>query len=346
MESCDPGIFPSYFIDFGRPTGQQAWLDIIRTHVVNGSADGVYVDCDPTIPFTCDGKNQTCVAKRNGKISSVNEAVTRASVEAYTQGKNATLYEGYKLVEALGGTFYNKGGPGGPNKTLEQCAKKGKRGKGRSLGDCAGNIWCLSLRSPPFLNTSYVLLCGVIPALTLTLALTLTRCRWTGPKQNGHAFPQHLTPLESHALIKAQRAINSYVVVGGSNHFSSPKIETLKQNISDGRSYEECSQNVLAQFLLAVEPGAYLLCNAWDERFARPLGLPTGDPTVTGTKWTRSFAGGVRAIWDTKSQKGSVEWPEAKASPAPCAFIALTRPAPQAFAPCNITSSLRPTPLR
>ena len=49
MESCDPGIYPSYFLDFGRKAGAEAWLDIIRTHLVNGTADGIYVDCDPNI---------------------------------------------------------------------------------------------------------------------------------------------------------------------------------------------------------------------------------------------------------------------------------------------------------
>ena len=44
MESCDPGIFPSYFWDFSRAAGQRAWLDIISTHIANGPADGVYDD--------------------------------------------------------------------------------------------------------------------------------------------------------------------------------------------------------------------------------------------------------------------------------------------------------------
>ena len=57
MESCDPGIYPSYFFDFGRKAGAEAWLDIIRTHLVNGTADGIYVDCDPMIPFTCDDES-------------------------------------------------------------------------------------------------------------------------------------------------------------------------------------------------------------------------------------------------------------------------------------------------
>ena len=42
-EQCDPGIFPSFFLDHGRPAGQAAFLDIFRKHIAGGdsSADGV-----------------------------------------------------------------------------------------------------------------------------------------------------------------------------------------------------------------------------------------------------------------------------------------------------------------
>lgn len=45
MESCDPGIFPSFFYDYSRPAGREAYLSVIERLVVNGSADGVYSDC-------------------------------------------------------------------------------------------------------------------------------------------------------------------------------------------------------------------------------------------------------------------------------------------------------------
>ena len=108
MESCDPGIYPSYFWDFGRKAGQDAWLDIIRQHIVNGPADGVYDDCDGTIPIRCDSEtNDTCIAKRNGHMKSVNEAVTREQLEAYVRGKNETMLQASKLV-GVNGSFYNK----------------------------------------------------------------------------------------------------------------------------------------------------------------------------------------------------------------------------------------------
>merc|ERR1719445_675384 len=110
MENCDPGIFPSFFFDFGRSVGQQAWLDIIERAVVNGSADGVYVDCYMTNPIHCEQNATTCIAKRNGKFKSINEVVTLAQSQAYTTGKAKTLRAGAKLVGPLG-TFYAKSAP-------------------------------------------------------------------------------------------------------------------------------------------------------------------------------------------------------------------------------------------
>ena len=38
------GIYPSYFFDYGKPAGAKAFLDIIRTHIIDGAADGVVSD--------------------------------------------------------------------------------------------------------------------------------------------------------------------------------------------------------------------------------------------------------------------------------------------------------------
>lgn len=40
VEQCDPGIYPSFFIDHGRPAGQQAFLNIFKKYILNDSADG------------------------------------------------------------------------------------------------------------------------------------------------------------------------------------------------------------------------------------------------------------------------------------------------------------------
>ena len=110
-ENCDPGIFPSYFFDFGKPAGSQSWLDIIRKHIVDGAADGVYCDCCGMVPFECDNNTGTCTAKRNGKLKSINEVVTQAVVDAYTSSKRETITKAVRMItNASGnaGTFFNK----------------------------------------------------------------------------------------------------------------------------------------------------------------------------------------------------------------------------------------------
>merc|ERR1712232_184071 len=92
-----------------------------------------------------------------------------------------------------------------------------------------------------------------------------------------------------------------YLVVGCENCYSSPVTETSALE-------SKCDETKVANFLLAVKPGAFLLCNGWDEKFALPLGSPNGlakqDPE-TG-EWTRSFAGGTRVSWLNGS--GKVQW--------------------------------------
>ena len=124
-ENCDPGIFPSYFFDFGKAAGARAWLDIIRKHIVNGEADGVYCDCCGMVPFHC-GNNNTCTAKRNGKMKSINEQVTQEVVDAYTKGKQTTLAEAVGMVtnkSGNAGTFYNKVNQGHTNHSSRICTR-------------------------------------------------------------------------------------------------------------------------------------------------------------------------------------------------------------------------------
>jgi hypothetical protein len=285
-ESCDPGIFPSYFFDYGKPAGAKAWLDIVRRAVVGGAADGVYCDCCGLVPFDCrnsSGANGTCVARRNGKAKSINEQVTQASVDAHIAGKNATLHEAIRLVTdpaGNNGTFYNK------------------------------------VRNAAFGNTGNI--------------------NWYG---------KGLAPPHLRAAVLADTAGGNYVVVGGSNAYSNPKTETLPagQDLGDGRvSLQRCSDDVLAQFLLAVEPGAFLLCNGWDARFGRPLGLPLAPPAQAGGKngtgtWSRAFASGVVARWDSATSKGTVSWPGVP-TPAP------TPPTPPPPTPTPAPAPAPPAP--
>ena len=274
MESCDPGIFPSYFWDFGRSPAQDAWLDIIRTYILGSSggggggvdtayADGLYNDCDTQNPIICpaDPTNDTCVAKRNGKVESINEVVTRAQHDAYNAGKNATMYRAFAMVDGAGGgggSFYNK-----------NAAANGEKPPNFGGG-----------------NTHYFKLAGKGP---------WDAAAWL-------------------ADVAKVRANYKYIVIGSANDFSNPEHETLPENqdLADGRSLKFCKTNTtLAQFLIAIEPGMFLLCNGWDDRFDRPLGKPTGKATLDNATqtWTRGFASGATVTWDAAAQQGTVSWP-------------------------------------
>merc|ERR1712216_232024 len=110
MESVDPGIFPVFMFDYSKAAARQAWLNIIERAVVNGSSDGVYVDCAPTYGLKCNSTTGKCIAKRNGKTVSLNEEVTPEQVAAYQQHKDATVTAGTKLVGPHGSWFGNNAG--------------------------------------------------------------------------------------------------------------------------------------------------------------------------------------------------------------------------------------------
>ena len=264
MESCDPGIYPSYFWDFTRKKAQDAWLAIIQDNIVDGPADGVYNDCDGTIPIRCPAgatdPTTICEAKRNGKAKSVNENVTLALRDAYVVGKNATMTVAAKLV-GNNGTFYNKNSPS---------------------------------TKPPTFGGGNLHFIGA----------------------NKNVNPSDLIKEVTDAL-----PFYPYLIVGRANDYSNPKAESLPtgQNLADGRSLKTCKVELVAAFLLAVEPGVFLLCNGWDDRFDRPLGLPTGKAVLDSATlvWSRSFASGVVATWNTTSGVGAVAWPGHPPTPSP-----------------------------
>ena len=52
-EQCDPGIYPSFFLDHGREAGQDAFLDTFRTYIKGGdTADGVSRASNCTSPVS------------------------------------------------------------------------------------------------------------------------------------------------------------------------------------------------------------------------------------------------------------------------------------------------------
>ena len=73
-----------------------------------------------------------------------------------------------------------------------------------------------------------------------------------------------------------------------------------------------CSSDEIVMFLLAVEKGAILGCNGWDEDFGKPLGDPLGPATQKNNTVERHFKMGTYVTWDLAKKKGKVVW----ASPA------------------------------
>lgn len=134
---------------------------------------------------------------------------------------------------------------------------------------------------------------------------------FTGKKDN---TPDELVP-----MVNKARGFE-YLIIGGANEFSAPT--------HNETGVSQCSESVVAAFLMAVRPGAFLLCNGWDPLYSRPLGKPLGPATATVVVvgggdtttskkatskkvWRRAFASGTNATWS--DGKGTVDWAPAAA---------------------------------
>ena len=93
----------SFFTDFGREAGREAFLSSIRTHVVEGSADGVWLDNFNQIPFNCSGGGGECTALRSKDPVNNASTVTAAQVAAYRKGKEAATTAAVKMVSSKRG---------------------------------------------------------------------------------------------------------------------------------------------------------------------------------------------------------------------------------------------------
>lgn len=69
-----------------------------------------------------------------------------------------------------------------------------------------------------------------------------------------------------------------------------------------------CTTDDIALFLLAVEKGAILGCNGWDDQFSKPLGEPLGPATENGGQVERHFKSGTYVTWDLAKKTGKVFW--------------------------------------
>lgn len=69
-----------------------------------------------------------------------------------------------------------------------------------------------------------------------------------------------------------------------------------------------CSQQQVAAFLLAVEKGAILGCDGWDEDFSKPLGDPLGPAVKNGNQLVRHFKSGTYVMWDLSNNHSKIVW--------------------------------------
>ena len=79
-------------------------------------------------------------------------------------------------------------------------------------------------------------------------------------------------------------------------------------------------QNEIAAFLVAAGHLSYYVCGSWEDTFSSPatsmwlplydlpLGAPLADGVLRNGIWSRSFASGTNATFDTKTERGAVEW--------------------------------------
>ena len=242
MERCDPGIYPSFFLDHGRPAGQAAFQNIFKKYIAGGdTADGVYLDCFDLMPLQCNSTGY-CTARR--KSHNKASVVTNETVTNYIAGKKKGLSAATRLVEQQSGGIF----------TAKTWNTK------ESHDPYGANAAILTLKDPK----------GMIGIVQTVMV------------KNGYKY----------VLVGGQA-----VVAGGSK---------LERNESDLASV--CTQHEVASFMLGMEEGCFLICQGWDDDFAKPLGKPLGPAKVVNGVMSRSFASGTKVSWDEHSGNITIYW--------------------------------------
>jgi hypothetical protein len=311
-ETADPGLFPSFLWDFGKLGGQKAWLDIAIRGVVNGPADGVYADCYMSMPLFCHAPGPPSPggaagrsAKEAHKCFATNNRCKCALIANSTMGDqacdpstcasqsdNATTTGKPSLHEEVDSAqvqAYHTGKPQTMKAAADAVAAAGgsfysKQAPSDAPSPFGGNMNWLFFQAVGNRSTFY---------------------RDRGCSHDGCA---RMTPSLLIQRVKQVLANYKYVMVGTDDQ--------LEQDVHNPQFDSSCSETALAMFLLAVEPGAVLLCQGWSNDFAQPLGMPTAATSTdreTGS-WTRSFAHGAVATVRADGT-GTVEWGQQTPSP-------------------------------
>ena len=86
------------------------------------------------------------------------------------------------------------------------------------------------------------------------------------------------------------------------------KSDLQDKNCNTTMTKSICNTDDIALFLLAVEKGAILGCNGWDNQFSKPLGDPLGSAMQKGGQVERHFKSGTYVTWDLTKNTGKVFW--------------------------------------
>jgi hypothetical protein len=284
VETCDPGLFPTYLFDYSKEAARQAWLGIVARGL-NTSADGVYADCYINNRIKCEppGSNN-CVTSGNGTATHhpmLNNHVTHKTATGWMPGKTRTLRAAAELVASRGGSFYAKNAP------LDSVAPFG--------GNCNW-IWlqcCKYMEGKPLMSKRGCQAPGDVPGCV------------------------RITPAYLIGQVKEVLKHYTYAVLGTDavlpTEFMGPHGEyNHSRGLPNSTFVSFCGETGIALFLLAVPQagGAYLLCQGWDERFGRRLGRPLADAAEDPTtgEWVRRFEHGTVARW--RNDSGTVVWAE------------------------------------
>lgn len=268
VETCDPGLFPSYLYDYSKPAAVAAWVaGNVKRGLDSGFADGFYADCYINKRLECNppGSNH-CYTVGNGTTTHqpmYNNAVTAEQARDWFPGKKRAMAAAAALAAEAGGSFFSKMAP------LNQAAPYG------------GNM-----------NWIWLPACWHWPQVWRTRGCTTAGC-------------PIVTPEYLIQTVKTILANYSYAVLGTDADLPT-SISSPWRRSTGFVSF--CGETATALFLLALEPGCFLLCQGWDERFGLELGLPTGPATlnVSDGSWSREFKHGTSATW--KNGAGVVRW--------------------------------------
>ena len=269
VEICDPGLFPSYLYDYSKPAAVEAWVaGNVKRGLDSGFADGFYVDCYIN--------------------SNRLECSPPGSDHCYTAGNGTTIHQPM-YNNAVTATQAHEWFPGKRRAMAAAAALATQAG-----GSFFSKLAPLDQAAPYGGNMNWIWLsaCWHWPQVWRNRGCTADGC-------------PIVTPPYLIQQVKSVLANYSYAVLDTDADLPT-SISAPWRGGSGFVSF--CGETATALFLLALEPGCFLLCQGWDDRFGYKLGLPAGPAAFNATdgSWSRAFLHGTSASW--KNGTGVVRW--------------------------------------